>query len=89
MTTFTSIDWINYCIRKNIITPRHMREGYGSHRVCVCVCVCVCMCHHTSCYIPCLYVENKVQLGFLWRFQDMHCVALVENALFKSSGDIC
>ena len=28
-------------------------------------------------------------LGFIWHFQDMHCVAFVENALFKSSGDIC
>ena len=24
-----------------IINPRRMREGYGSHPVCVCVCVCV------------------------------------------------
>ena len=22
----------------------HMREGYGSHFVCVCVCVCMCVC---------------------------------------------
>ena len=58
-----------------------MREGYGSHFVCVCVC-------HASCHIPCLYVENKVLLSFLWRSQDMYCVDLVGNALFKSSGDI-
>ena len=36
-----------------------------------------------------LHVENKVPLGFLWCFQDMHCVAFVKNALFKSSGDTC
>ena len=30
----------------NIINPRCMHEGYGSHSVCVCVCmyVCVCVC---------------------------------------------
>ena len=28
-------------------------------------------------------------LGFLWCFQAMHCVAFVENALFKTSGNIC
>ena len=31
-----------------------------------------------------LYIENKVPLRFLWHFQDMHCVAFIENALFKS-----
>ena len=55
--------------------------------VCVCVyvsvCVCVYVCFHTSYYIPHLYVKNKVPLGFLSCFQDMHCVAYIENALFK------
>ena len=60
-----------------------MREGYGIVVVCVCVCVSV------TCYIPHLYVENKVPLGFSWRFQDMHCVDFVESALFNSSGNIC
>ena len=74
----------------SIFNPRHMRrEGYGSRCVCLCVCVCVCVCYHASCYIPLLYVEIKVPLGFIWHFQDMHCVAFVENALFKSFGDIC
>ena len=63
-----------------IIDPWLMHKGYGSRCVCVL---------RTSCYIPRLYVENKVPLGFLWRFQDTHCVIFVENALFKSSGDIC
>ena len=58
-----------------------MHEGYGSHSMSVSVCYCA------SCYIPRLYVEKKVLLGFLWHFQDMHCVAFVENTLFKSSGD--
>ena len=53
------------------------------------MCECVCVYHHTSCHIPRLYVENKVLLSFLWRSQDMYCVDLVGNALFKSSGDIC
>ena len=50
--------------------------------------VSVSVCYRTSCYIhvPCLYVENKVPLGFLWHFQGMHSVAFVENTLFKSSG---
>ena len=68
-----------------LINPRRMRKGYGSRSVCVCVSVC----YRASCYIPRLYVENKVPLGFLWHFQDMHCVDFVEKALFKSSGDIC
>ena len=57
--------------------------------VSVCVCVCVCVCYHASCHIPRLYVESKVPLSFLWRSQDVHCVDFVENALIKSSGDIC
>ena len=40
----------------------------------------------TSCYIP---DANKVPLGFLWYFQQgMNYVDFVENASFKSSGDI-
>ena len=31
-----------------IINPRRMRGGYGSHRVCVCVSVCP----RASCYMP-------------------------------------
>ena len=34
------------------------------------------------------YVDNKVLLSFLWRFQDMYCVDFIQIALFKSSGDI-
>ena len=63
-----------------------MREGYGSCFVCVCVCLCVC--YHTNCYIPNLYVEIKVVLSFLCHFLHMHCVHFVENALFRSYGDI-
>ena len=68
-----------------------MREGYGTHSVCVCVCVCVCLsvCYHTNCYIPRLYVEIKVALSFLRHFLQMHRVDFVENALFRSYGDIC
>ena len=41
-----------------IINPQRMCEWYGSRSVCVCYCA--------SCYIPVLYVENKVPLGFSW-----------------------
>ena len=51
-----------------IFNPRRMREGYGSHSVCLCVCVCLSVCYRTSGYIPCLYVESRVPLGFSWLF---------------------
>ena len=55
-----------------VINPRRMREGYGSHSVCLCVCVCVSVCrpvcYRTSSYIPCSYVESRVPLSFSWRF---------------------
>ena len=44
-----------------------MREGYGSLSGCLSVC------YQANCYIPSLYIENKVPLGFLWHFQHMHC----------------
>ena len=55
----------------------------------VILCVSLSTCYCASCYIPHLYVQNKVPLGFLWHFQDKHGVAFVENALFISFGDIC
>ena len=70
-----------------VINPRRMREGYGSRFVSVYVCVCVC--YRASCYIPRLYVESRVPLGFLCCSQRMYCVDFFENALFKSSGEIC
>ena len=51
---------------QKLVNPRRMREGYGSHSVCLCLCVCVCVCvcvsvcYRTSGYIPCLYVESRV-----------------------------
>ena len=54
--------------------------------------VILCICYHSNCHIPGLYVENKVSLGFSWPSQRMYsknCVDFVENALFKSSGDMC
>ena len=35
---------------------------------CARVMVVVCVCYRTSCYIPCLYVENKVPLAFFMVF---------------------
>ena len=67
------------------INPRHTCEGYSSHFISVCVCVC----YHADCYVPGLYIENKVPLDILWHFQEMNCVNFVENALFKRFGNIC
>ena len=56
------------------------------------------VCYRASCYIPRLYVESWVSLGFLCCFQRIYwvqmkhlaiCVDFMENALFKSSGEIC
>ena len=51
--------------------------------------VCLCVCYLSNCHILGLYVENKVLLGFPRQSQRMYCVNFVENALFKSSLDIC
>ena len=69
-----------------IFNPRRMRKGYSSHFVCVCVCVCVC--HRSNIYLPRLYIESRVPLGFLCCSQRMYCVDFIENTLFKSSGKI-
>ena len=39
--------------------------------------------NYALCYMPRLYVEIKVALSFLYHFLHMHCVDLVENALFN------
>ena len=59
--------------------------------VVLCVCTCLCVCYHmyTNCYMPHLYVVIKVALSFLCHFLHMHCVDFVEDALFRSYGDIC
>ena len=49
--------------------------------------VCVCVCYRASCYIPRLYVESWVPLGFLCCSQRMYCVDFLK-ALFRSSGEI-
>ena len=51
--------------------------------------VCVCACYQARCFIPRLYFESKVTLGFLCCSQGMYYVDFIENALFKSSGEIC
>ena len=40
---------------------RRLRQSF-------CVSKCVCVCHCASCYIPVIYVENKVPLGFRGRY---------------------
>ena len=54
----------------------------------VVLCVSVHVCHYASCYIlvPHLYIESQMSLGFLCRFQCVHYVEFVENALFKSQA---
>ena len=68
-----------------------MHEGCSSCSVCVCVSVCLSVCVSvttlTSTYL--IFRQNSVSLGFPYCFQRMHCVDFAENALFKSSGDIC
>ena len=59
-----------------------MREGYCSR-------FCLCVCYRAYCYIPRLYFKSRVPLGFLCCSQCICCVDFVENALFKSSGQIC
>ena len=49
----------------------------------------VCVCYRASCYIPGLYVESRVPLGFLNCSQRVYCVDFVETTLFKSSGETC
>jgi hypothetical protein len=63
------------------------RKGYDSRLVSVCLSVC----YHSNCHILGLNVENKVPLGFSWQSQCMYCtcVDFIENASFKTSGDIC
>ena len=56
----------NHMIFNLLINPQRMHEGYGSHSVCLCVC------YRTSCYIPRLYVENKVPLGFLFEWYNKY-----------------
>ena len=46
--------------------------------------MCVCLLPTSLFYT----LKNKVPLGFSSEIQYMHCVDFVENALFKSSGDI-
>ena len=66
-----------------------MHEGCSSRSV-LCVCVCVCVCYHTNYYVPRLYVEIKVALTwFPVSFSTQaDCVDFIENALFRSFGNI-
>ena len=55
-TTFSEVE---VCI-KTIFNPRRMRR-----RVAVVVlCVCLSVCYRANCYIPCLYVINRVPLRY-------------------------
>ena len=68
---------------------RFLTLGACTRVTVVILCVCVSFCYLASCYIPCLYVESRVPLGFLCCSQRMYCVDFVKNALFNSSGEIC
>ena len=56
--------------------------------VVLCVCVCVCVLPRQLLHTW-LYDANKVSVGCLRHFQGRNCVDFIENASFKSSGDIC
>ena len=45
--------------------PNLGNKGRGRARAPVCVSICVSVCYRASCYIPRLYVEIRVSLGFL------------------------
>ena len=92
--------WLIYSLippgSEYITVPLHMVPILVSLTLSACaritvvvLCVCVCVCYYTNCYIPRLYVEIKVALSFLCHFLHMHCVDFIENALFRSYGDIC
>lgn len=65
------------------INPQCMREGYGSHSVCVCYCNV-----RPAIYFIYMLYEHNVPLGFLWRFQHA-CIHCVDFTLFKSFVNIC
>ena len=67
-----------------IISPRHMREGYGSRSVCVCEYVC----YRATCYIPRLHVSSVLLHGSMWCLKGMHWADFARNALFSSSAII-
>ena len=60
---------------EKVINPRHMREGYGSCSVCVSV---------TE--LAATYLVDMLKI--MYCSQRMYCVDFVENAWFKSSGEI-
>ena len=64
----------------NIINPQRMQLYSRS--------MCVYVYYHASCYIPGLYDANKGAIRLFTAFLKYECVNFIENALFKSSGDI-
>ena len=64
----------------NIINPQRMQLYTRS--------LCVYVYYHASCYIPGLYDANKGAIRLFTAFLKYECVNFIENALFKSSGDI-
>ena len=56
----------------------------GSHSVGLCVCVC----YRASCYIPLLYIESQVPLGFPRCSQCMYCVDLLKRLVKKFWWDL-
>jgi hypothetical protein len=71
----------------NLLIIINPRRACAKRVTVVILCVCYCSNYHILGLY--MYVANKVPLGFSWQSQHMYCVDFVENALFKSSGDIC
>ena len=69
------------CVQIDTITCAH-KNDCNPHAWSFSVCVSECVCYQLiNCCTPGLNGENKVLLGLLWHFQDIHRVDFVENAL--------
>ena len=66
------------------INPQRMREGYSSHPVCVCVCVCLSVCLSVT-ELAATYLVYALKIGC----HQAYYVDFIQNAVFKSSGEIC
>ena len=75
---------------QSFINPRRIREGYGSHSVCVCVSVCLSVTTLTATNIVC---ESKLHcdvIRFLMAFQTRDlCGFRRERFIRYSFGVIC
>ena len=74
MSTHFTLDGPSYCTVLSILDTCMRITVIPCVNVWVCMSVCVRVCHHASCYIPRLYIENKMPLNFLWHFLYIYCM---------------